>query len=958
MGGTSTRPGAPRRVPAGLPTFTFVVAFLAVLGVGILATKDDHPVIPLPAMVYTAGINGCDASAGSVGVSWSIDESMPVPPVKGVTLELTSGISACLTLPIVVSILDATGGVLASVTSNPLASDPGTTTSLYFDFSGHPGGGVPVPPIEGLRADVPDPFSADAPLDVPVPSGTDVTVSAIAPASDGSIVPISVVIPRTDGGTATFATSSQPLPASGFQAGSLQFDLSVADGIVVSPANPIQLCLYLDRSRLAAEPPALLHFVDGAWTTLTTNWDPATGQLCAAVDHLSGFALGTLPTSTDVSTGSAALRLGQTLAATAHVAGGAPDGAGGYRSPVGTATFTYCYNASMPPADCPSGGTGFGAGTGTLTPAGSGRSSTDATFTPAAQGYYVVHAQYTHADSYLDSSANSSAVYVADRMAPTVTTQVSTSSISVGGSATDTATVTGTAPFEPTGTVTFLYCFSAASAPTAASCTVETTTGTLGAVAVSGGTSAVDGIAAATSPAIPSTDPGWYRILAVYSGDVNYAPAVDLVGTNELVWVYTATTTTLTVAAVTPTPTYGAPVSMTATVRGSAGTLASGTITFRDEPTSGTGGRILTTCLVPSSATGTAYTCPTVVVQTLPVGNHKLTAAFVGSGPVAPSTGVVVPYAVAKATAPVGLLSANQVDTSWRFTATLTPPSSGSDVTGWSIAAPGGKVTFKDGTATIGSCTLDPAPTGPTSCTFTYAFPTLGNHSITASYGGDASYLPTATTATIMVERSTVTNVTAAPASTLSSKLTYGTNVVLTAKVTAALGVPGGSVTFSAIDGSRSLSAGSCKLGTTGSCSVTWTRPPVGNWTVTGYYGGSTTYYPSSGSVGVYVRKVPTTTRLASSASTVKKPKTVTLTATVGTSAAGAGTPTGTVTFMFTLGSTTVTSAPVALVSGKATYSAWPTSSTGTGSWTITATYSGDANFEPSTSPSVTVGVQ
>src|SRR5262249_34854864 len=81
----------------------------------------------------------------------------------------------------------------------------------------------------------------------------------------------------------------------------------------------------------------------------------------------------------------------------------------------------------------------------------------------------------------------------------------------------------------------------------------------------------------------------------------------------------------------------------------------------------------------------------------------------------------------------------------------------------------------------------------------------------------------------------------------------------------------------------------------------------------------------------------------------------VTLTATVAPVAPGAGTPTGTVTFRD--GTTTLGTAPVAVVSGAAR-ATLATSTLAGGTHTLTAVYGGDASPATSRSPTVTQTVQ
>src|SRR5205814_1528896 len=93
--------------------------------------------------------------------------------------------------------------------------------------------------------------------------------------------------------------------------------------------------------------------------------------------------------------------------------------------------------------------------------------------------------------------------------------------------------------------------------------------------------------------------------------------------------------------------------------------------------------------------------------------------------------------------------------------------------------------------------------------------------------------------------------------------------------------------------------------------------------------------------------KASSTTTVTSSVNPSVSGQTVTFTATVSAVAPGSGTPTGTVTF--TIDGTP--QAPVTMSGGVATIS---TSSFGAGAHTVTAAYSGDGNFNTSTSPNLT----
>src|SRR5688572_32297004 len=114
-------------------------------------------------------------------------------------------------------------------------------------------------------------------------------------------------------------------------------------------------------------------------------------------------------------------------------------------------------------------------------------------------------------------------------------------------------------------------------------------------------------------------------------------------------------------------------------------------------------------------------------------------------------------------------------------------------------------------------------------------------------------------------------------------------------------------------------------------------------YTITAQYSGDGNFLASAGSVIQTVIKANTTTAVTSSVNPSVVGQAVTFTATVSAVAPEAGTPSGTVQF---LDNGTPVGAPVALSVGVATMN---TSALTVGSHTITAVYSGDCNFQPST---------
>jgi len=165
-----------------------------------------------------------------------------------------------------------------------------------------------------------------------------------------------------------------------------------------------------------------------------------------------------------------------------------------------------------------------------------------------------------------------------------------------------------------------------------------------------------------------------------------------------------------------------------------------------------------------------------------------------------------------------------------------------------------------------------------------------------------------------------------------------GQPFVVTTTVTSSGGTPTGNVTFS--NGSTVL--GTSGLGPSGMATLNTSLSAVGQYTITGSYGGDARFAPNSSSFTQKVNKATTKTLLSSSPNPSVTGQSVTFTAAV--VPRFAGTPTGTVTFSETGVGVLATET---LSGGSASFT---TKFSATGAFKISATYKGDANFVSSVS--------
>jgi len=416
--------------------------------------------------------------------------------------------------------------------------------------------------------------------------------------------------------------------------------------------------------------------------------------------------------------------------------------------------------------------------------------------------------------------------------------------------------------------------------------------------------------------------PGWHSIHAVYGGNSDYFGSTAPVNTFN---VEKADSTT-TVTSLAPNPSiFGNAVTIRATSSGSCGT-PSGTVNFYES-----GSPVGSASL---NGSGVAD----LIVYNFSVGAHVMSATYTGDSFYGGSSSGNHTHNVNKrnvsSVTVTSSLSPSVVGQSVTFTANVS-----SDIS----TKPTGQVVFKDGSASLGTRILDASG----QATLNTSALTVGSHSITVEYQGDANF-NTATSPALTQQVDKADTTTALTSS--SSPSTYGQSVSFTATVSAVPpggGTPDGSVTFKgggATIGTASLVSGQATLNTS--------SLGVGLHFITAEYDGSASYNGSTSNYIIFqVDKANTSTALITSGSPSTYGQLVTFTATVMVQSPGSGTPSGTVLFK---NSNVTIGAGILNGSGQASFSI---STLSVGAHSITAEYTGASNYNSSTSTTLTLQV-
>jgi hypothetical protein len=307
---------------------------------------------------------------------------------------------------------------------------------------------------------------------------------------------------------------------------------------------------------------------------------------------------------------------------------------------------------------------------------------------------------------------------------------------------------------------------------------------------------------------------GLHSITAQYSGDANFGSTTSTAIAQEV----NGQTATATVSSSLNPSLFGQSVTFAATVNGTGGT-PTGMVTFLDGNISNDGNTLLGT----ASLGGNNASFST---SSLPVGIHAITIQYGGD----PNFNSAMSTAVTQVV--------NPIPTTTTVASSVNPSANGQSVTFTATVTssggtPTGIVTFLDGANTLGPGTLSAGV-----ATFATPSLTVGSHSITASYGGNAAFAISASAAiTQVVNRISST----AAVSTSPNPSVVGLPVTFTATVTGTGGTPTGTVTF--LEGATSLGTGTLNAGV---ATFTTSSLPAGPQSIMASYGGDAIFNVST----------------------------------------------------------------------------------------------------------------
>jgi hypothetical protein len=370
-----------------------------------------------------------------------------------------------------------------------------------------------------------------------------------------------------------------------------------------------------------------------------------------------------------------------------------------------------------------------------------------------AAGAYTLTAQYAGNANFLASTSAPESVTVSSQA--TTTSLIATPNpITAGQTLTLTATVQGGVSTTPGGTVSFMN----------------------GSTLLGSANLNSSGVATLTTASLTA---GPYSLTAQYAGNSNFLASTSA-AVSLTVNAQASTTTTSLIATPNPVAT-GQTLSLTATVQGTGSTTPGGTVSFLSGSTPlGT---------APLNSSGVA----TLTLTTLAVGNYSVTAQYAGNANFLTSTSAAVSVTVSAQVTTTSLnASPNPVPLGQTLTMTATVRGTGS-------TAPGGTVSFMNGSTLLGTANLNSSGVA----TLTTNSLAAETYSLTAQYSSDASFL-SSTSAAVSVTVNTQTTTTGqsfslnTTGSAPSQTVQPGTSALYTLSVSPAPGATLPAITFTA----------------------------------------------------------------------------------------------------------------------------------------------------------------
>lgn len=342
--------------------------------------------------------------------------------------------------------------------------------------------------------------------------------------------------------------------------------------------------------------------------------------------------------------------------------------------------------------------------------------------------------------------------------------------------------------------------------------TGTTVTAFYGATAVGSGTLNASGQYAFSISGLPA---GVSAIEVKYPGDANFLPS-----TITLTQSVGSDTSTISIASSPNPSTFGQAVTFTNTVTLGSAQPATGTVTYYDGP----------------SAIGTVNAGQPLVISTLAIGTHPITAVYTGPSGVASATSNTVNQVV------------NQSSTTTTLSSILNPSVYGESVTFSAVVnrtgsgLPSGTVTFRNGGIPIPGGVVSLNSNGE--AIFTISTLPVGTSSITAVYSGDANYTTSTSTilSQVVARAPTITNVTSA-----TNPSTFNSPVTITGTVTplnnGSVTLPSGT-TVTAFYGATAVGSGT--INASGQYSFAISGLPAGTLAIEVKYPGDANFLPST----------------------------------------------------------------------------------------------------------------